>query len=296
VAAHEIVVLASPYNQAKTHSHTPPKETQEHAVINLLQNIDPLYVLSGVLVGGLVGFTGVGGGSLMTPILILVFGIHPSTAVGTDLLYASITKTGGSFVHGYNRTIDWRVVGRLALGSVPFTALTILLLYKMKIDSKATQTLISDILGVALFFTAISLLFRKPFMAWYSARVPEPNPVLVRNLTIVTGAVLGVLVSLSSVGAGAIGVMALVMLYPKMEARRIVGSDIAHAVPLTLIAGIGHSFLGSINWHILVSLLVGSIPAIVVASIASARMSDTIIRVSLAIVLILVCLRFWFMH
>jgi uncharacterized membrane protein YfcA len=265
-------------------------------VTNLFENVDPLYVLSGVLVGSLVGFTGVGGGSLMTPILILVFGIHPSTAVGTDLLYASITKTGGSFVHGYNKTIDWKVVGLLALGSVPFTALTILMLYVLKIDSKVTQTLISDILGFALLFTAFSLLFRKPLMQWYGRNVRELNPKFVRSMTILTGAVLGVLVSLSSVGAGAIGVMALVLLYPQMDARRIVGSDIAHAVPLTLIAGIGHSFLGTINWHILVSLLVGSIPAIIVASIASARTSDTVVRVSLAVVLLLVCARFWFMH
>jgi uncharacterized membrane protein YfcA len=265
-------------------------------MLDFLQHVDPLYVISGVLVGGLVGFTGVGGGSLMTPILILVFGIHPATAVGTDLLYASITKTGGSFVHGYNKTIDWRVVGRLALGSVPATALTVLVLYEMKVDSKTTQDIITRVLGVALLFTAFSLLFRKPLMQWYGARVPELNPVLVRNLTILTGVVLGVLVTLSSVGAGAIGVMALVMLYPKMEARRIVGSDIAHAVPLTLIAGIGHSFLGAINWHILTSLLVGSIPAIVVASIASARMSDTTVRVALAIVLLFVVARFWFIH
>lgn len=265
---------------------------------HLLQHIDPLYVLCGVLVGALVGFTGVGGGSMMTPILILVFGIHPSTAVGTDLLYASITKTGGSFVHGYNRTIDWKVVGLLALGSVPFTALTILMLYVLKIDSKATQALISDILGVALLFTAVSLLFRKPLMKWYasSGRARELNPNFVRSMTILTGAVLGVLVSLSSVGAGAIGVMALVLLYPQMDARRIVGSDIAHAVPLTLIAGLGHSFLGTIDWHILISLLVGSIPAIVIASIASARTSDTVVRVALAIVLLLVVVRFWFMH
>src|SRR5215468_8326160 len=122
---------------------------------NLFSNIDPLYVISGVLVGTLVGFTGVGGGSLMTPILILVFGIHPSTAVGTDLLYASITKTGGSFVHGYNRTIDWKVVGRLALGSVPATALTLLVLYLSGAEGGAAQALITRVLGVALFLTAI---------------------------------------------------------------------------------------------------------------------------------------------
>jgi hypothetical protein len=223
-----------------------------------------------------------------------MFGIHPATAVGTDLIYASVTKTGGSIVHGYNKTIDWRVVGRLALGSVPATALTVLALYYLKIDSKATKVIITNALGFALLFTAFSLLFRKPLMAWYGARVPELNPVFVRNMTIVTGVVLGVLVTLSSVGAGAIGVMALVMLYPKMEARRIVGSDIAHAVPLTLAAGLGHSILGTIDLVILKSLLVGSIPAIIVASIASARMSDTIIRVMLALVLLAVVVRFWF--
>ena len=266
-----------------------------NALMTFLHEINPLYVLSGVLVGSLVGFTGVGGGSLMTPILILVFGIHPATAVGTDLLYASITKTGGSFVHGYNKTIDWKVVGKLALGSVPMTALTVLILYELKVDSKTTQMLITRVLGVALLFTAVTLILRKPLMRWYGARVGDLNPRLVTTLTVVTGAVLGVLVTLSSVGAGAIGVMALVLLYPKMPAQRIVGSDIAHAVPLTLVAGLGHSFLGTINWHILESLLVGSIPAIIVASIASARTSETAVRVALALVLILVCLRFWFL-
>ncbi|HTW34865.1 MAG TPA: sulfite exporter TauE/SafE family protein [Rhizomicrobium sp.] len=263
-------------------------------LLHFLGTVDPRYVLSGVLVGGLVGMTGVGGGSLMTPLLILVFGIHPVTAVGTDLIYASVTKASGSVVHGYNRTVDWRVVGRLALGSIPATALTIAALYFLHVDSKATQIIITRVLGFALLFTAISLLLRKPMMRWYSAHVPEMPPERVRRLTILTGAVLGVLVSLSSVGAGAIGVTALVLLYPKLEARRIVGSDIAHAVPLTLVAGIGHSFLGAINWHILGSLLVGSIPSIIVMSIVSARASDTAVRVALAGVLVLVCVKFWF--
>jgi uncharacterized membrane protein YfcA len=262
---------------------------------NLLAHIDPLYVISGVLVGGLVGFTGVGGGSLMTPILILIFGVHPASAVGTDLLYAAATKTGGSLVHGYNRTIDWKVVGRLALGSVPMTALSVLLLYWLGVDSKASQSIVTKTLGLALLATAILLFLRKPIMAWYDRAIGEPNPALVARLTVLTGAALGVLVTLSSVGAGAIGVTALVMLYPKMPAQRIVGSDIAHAVPLTLLAGLGHSVLGTIDLHILVSLLCGSIPAIVVASVASARMSDTIVRVSLGVVLLVVVVRFWFL-
>lgn len=261
---------------------------------DFIQSLDPLYVLSGVLVGGLVGFTGVGGGSLMTPLLILLFGIHPATAVGTDLIYAAVTKTGGSIVHGYNRTVDWRLVLRLATGSIPATLFTIAVLYWLKIDSDATKVLITRTLGVALLFTAALLLFRKPLLRWYDAHVGELDADRVRRLTILTGVVLGVLVTLSSVGAGAIGVTALVMLYPKMEPRRIVGSDIAHAVPLTLVAGLGHSLLGSINTHILVSLLAGSIPAIIVMSLVAARASETAIRVALAVVLIVVCVRFWF--
>jgi hypothetical protein len=167
-------------------------------------------------------------------------------------------------------------------------------LYWLKIDSKATSLLITRTLGVALLLTAALLLFRKPMLRWYDANVGELNPQRVKRLTILTGVVLGVLVTLSSVGAGAIGVTALVMLYPKMEPRRIVGSDIAHAVPLTLVAGLGHSLLGSINTHILVSLLAGSIPAIIVMSLVAARASETAIRVALAAVLIVVCVRFWF--
>lgn len=264
--------------------------------MHFLGSISPLYIMSGVLVGSLVGFTGVGGGSLMTPLLILVFGVHPSTAVGTDLLYASITKTAGSAVHGASRTISWRVVGWLALGSVPMSVLSILLLYKLGIDSKAAQEVITRVLGVALLFAAISLFLRKPLMQLYDRRVGELPPGRVACLTVLTGAVLGVLVTISSVGAGAIGVTALVFLYPKMPARQIVGSDIAHAVPLTLLAGLGHSILGTVNYGMLVSLLIGSIPAIIVASIAAARLSDTIVRVALGCVLLLVCARMWFLH
>ncbi len=257
--------------------------------------IDPLYVLSGIVVGALVGFTGVGGGSLMTPILILVFGIHPAAAVGTDLLYAGITKTGGSLVHGFNKNIDWKVVGLLALGSVPLTLLTVWLLYVLGIDSKTAQQLITKVLGVALFLTAILLIARAPLLRFYERHTARLTPRRVGWLTVATGAMLGVLVTISSVGAGAIGVTALVLLYPKMPSQRIVGTDIVHAVPLTLLAGLGHSFLGTINLHILFSLLLGSVPAIIVSSIASSRASDGVVRAALAGVLLLVCARFWFL-
>ena len=262
-------------------------------MLNLVHGIDPLYVFSGLVVGALVGFTGVGGGSLMTPILILLFGVHPSSAVGTDLIYASITKTAGSVVHNRNRGIDWRIVGLLALGSVPMTLLTILALYEVGIDSKGVQLLITRVLGIALFFTAMSLIFRSRLLRWHEKHIGELEPRLVSALTVATGAVLGVLVTISSVGAGAIGVTALVLLYPKLPSQRIVGTDIAHAVPLTLLAGLGHSILGTINLHILVSLLCGSLPGIVAASIAMARTPEVAVRATLATVLLLVCARFW---
>lgn len=263
--------------------------------MQVLTYFEPLYILSGVLVGALVGFTGVGGGSLMTPLLILVFGVHPASAVGTDLLYAAATKTAGSAVHGFNKTIDWKVVLRLAAGSIPLTILTVALLYWLGIESKAAQALITKMLGVAILITAVALLFRKSLMKLYEQRIGSVDPRYVGPLTVAVGAALGLLVTISSVGAGAIGVTALVFLYPKMPMRRIVGTDIAHAVPLTLLAGLGHSILGTTDLHILASLLVGSIPAIVIASMLSARLPENAIRYALATVLLLVCGRLWLM-
>jgi uncharacterized protein len=257
--------------------------------------IDPLYVFSGVLVGTLVGFTGVGGGSLMTPLLILFFGVHPASAVGTDLLYAAATKTAGTAVHGFKKTVDWKVVGLLAAGSVPFTALTVYLLWHLGIDNKATQGLITNVLGVALLITALSLFMRERLMTLYEKRLGSLESSLISPLTVLTGAILGVLVTITSVGAGAIGVTALVFLYPKMPAQRIVGSDIAHAVPLTLIAGAGHSVLGTIDWNVLGSLLIGSVPAIVVASFIAPKVPEKAIRIALGCVLLAVCARFWLM-
>ena len=257
--------------------------------------IDPLYVLSGVMVGTLVGFTGVGGGSLMTPLLILFFGIHPASAVGTDLLYAAATKTAGTAVHGWKKTVDWKVVGLLAAGSIPLTAITVFMLWYMGIDNKATQGLITKVLGVALLITAISLFMRERLMKLYESRGGGGASALVAPLTVLTGAILGVLVTISSVGAGAIGVTALVFLYPRMPAQRIVGSDIAHAVPLTLLAGAGHWMLGSIDWGLLGSLLVGSVPAIIVASFLAPKVPEKAIRIALGCVLLAVCARFWLM-
>lgn len=256
--------------------------------MSALHALQPLYSMTGFAVGLLVGLTGVGGGSLMTPLLILLFGIHPATAVGTDLLYAAATKTVGSAVHGFNRTIDWRVVRLLAIGSVPTTILTIFGLSHIGINSPAARDLITGVLTVALFITAATLVFREKIVARYAGRLGALQKKQTDILTIIVGGVLGVLVSITSVGAGAIGVTALVLLYPKLPTARIVGSDIAHAVPLTLAAGIGHWFIGSINFDVLISLLAGSIPGILIGSYAAVRIPETALRLVLAGTLIVV--------
>src|SRR6266516_4690105 len=198
--------------------------------------IDPLYVVSGFAVGLLVGMTGVGGGSLMTPLLILLFGIHPVTAVGTDLLYAAATKTAGTAAHGWARSIHWPAVIRLASGSIPASILTLVVLWKLDLSGESSRSLVNLVLCFALILTATSLLFRKAIIARYRWRLEQLDPRSTTRATVLVGAALGVLVSISSVGAGAVGVTALLLLYPRLPMTRIVGSDIAHAVPLTLVA------------------------------------------------------------
>ena len=258
--------------------------------------IDPLYSLSGFCVGMLVGMTGVGGGSLMTPLLIILFGVHPATAVGTDLLYAAITKTGGSLVHGFAHSIDWRVVRRLASGSIPATIITLAVLSHFNLNSDAASSLITLVLSIALFVTAFVLVFGTKIVAIYRSRVSELDPQYTANSTVLVGLLLGVMVSLSSVGAGAIGVIALVLLYPQLPMAKIIGSDIAHAVPLTLVAGLGHWMIGSVDWHIIISLLVGSLPGIFVGSYFAIRMPERALRLILASILFVVASRIAYNH
>ena len=256
--------------------------------MGFLHLINPLYTASGFAVGMLVGFTGVGGGSLMTPLLVLMFGIHPATAVGTDLLYAGVTKISGSVVHGLNDAINWRVARRLAFGSVPAAALSLLTLSHFGVDSKGTSVAITTTLGFALILTAVTLVFRRRLLASAASFLDRRSDKAIGLLTTMLGAVLGVLVSISSVGAGAIGVTVLLMLYPKMPTVRIVGTDIAHAVPLTLLAGAGHWWLGSVDWLLLVSLLCGSIPGIAIGSHFASRVPERVLRPLLAGTLALV--------
>ena len=262
--------------------------------MSFLASLDPLYPLSGFVVGMIVGLTGVGGGSLMTPILVLLFGVHPSTAVGTDLLYAAATKSAGTFMHGMSKTISWPIVVRLASGSVPATLLTIGLLRSYGLTSAKTSGTIAFVLGIALVLTSLSLIFRKKILEFAQKRSGSPSPLRTTVLTVLTGATLGVLVSVSSVGAGALGVTALLILYPKLPTVQIVGSDIAHAVPLTLIAGMGHWWLGSVDWMMLVSLLIGSVPGIIVGSKLAPKLPDGVLRPILATVLAIVGLRLVF--
>ncbi len=250
--------------------------------------MDWLYTLSGFIVGFVVGVTGVGGGSLMTPVLVLVFGIAPATAVGTDLLYASLTKMGGSWVHGRRGTVDWKVVKLLAMGSLPAALLSMALLHYLALDEKHLKSLITSVLSVALLLTAAALLF-KPYLIKLGRR---PDGVMfelhahhLTGATIFTGAILGVLVTISSVGAGALGVVVLLFLYPRAPMAKIVGTDIAHAVPLTLIAGLGHAALGTVNYGLLGSLLLGSLPGIYLGSHLGIKIPDHVLRPILATML-----------
>ena len=250
--------------------------------------INGFYSLAGFVVGILIGLTGVGGGSLMTPLLVLLFNFHPATAVGTDLLYASVTKTVGSVTHGWRGTVDWRIVGRLAAGSVPASLLTLGVLYALGSPSAFVAHVITMVLGAALVLTACAIIFRTNILAFAARRRSEENPARTAVATIGLGAALGVLVSLTSVGAGALGVTALLLLYPKLPIRRIVGTDIAHAVPLTLIGGLGHWLIGSVDLHLLGSLLIGSIPGVIIGSALAGRMSDKALQPILAVILLIV--------
>ena len=256
--------------------------------------IDLHYAMAGCLVGALMGVTGIGGGSLMTPILILLFGMLPGSAVGTDLLFAAVTKTVSSLVHGLNGTIEWRVVCRLAAGSIPATAASVIILSWLHLNAGGASHVITVVLSVALLATAAALISRNAIFARYGQRLADLNEISISGLTIAMGALLGFLVTFSSVGAAAIGVSALVLLYPRIPMARIIGSDIAHAVPLTLIAGLGHAVIGSIDLHALTSLLAGSLPATIVASAISARVPDRVLRYVMAAVLTIIGSKFAF--
>lgn len=235
--------------------------------------------------------TGVGGGSLMTPLLVLLFGFHPATAVGTDLLYASVTKSVGTAVHGRNKTVDWHIVRGLALGSVPAAIVTLVLMAKFGATGHKSPALLNVLLGAALLLTSLAIFFRPWILKRIGPRFDHLAESGTNRWTVLLGAVLGVLVSLTSVGAGALGTTALLLLYPRLPVARIAGSDIAHAVPLTLIAGIGHWLMGSVDFLLMGALLIGSIPGIILGSHLAGKASDAVLRPILAVTLLVVSVR-----
>ncbi len=226
-----------------------------------MPHIDLLAVLGGLVVGLIVGITGVGGGSLMTPLLISVFKLHPTTAIGTDLWFAALTKSGGGWAHYRLGHVESRITALLLAGSLPATLAAVAWMHASGERPQWSQAL-TVALGVALLLTALSVAYRS-FWAALGLQLERYTAGRRRALlTVAAGALLGVLVSLSSVGAGAIGATLLLLLYPRLAPQKIVGTDIAHAVPLTLVAGIGHATLGHVEWALLGTLLIGSLPGI----------------------------------
>ena len=247
-------------------------------------------VIAGLVVGFIVGMTGVGGGSLMTPIL-LWFGINPATAVGTDLLYAAITKSSGVLVHRKNKNIDWAITGWLTLGSVPAVAMTLWFLSTLHTAPDAMNAIIKQALGFVLFATALAIFFKKRLLEFAHKRAGgnyNPSGSRLNVMTVITGLILGTMVALTSIGAGALGTVALFILYPLLPTRRLVGTEIAHAVPLTLVAGLGHASMGNMDWGVLGFLLVGSLPGIWLGSHLTGRISDEVLRPCLATMLVLI--------
>ena len=254
------------------------------------------FIISGFLVGMLVGVTGVGGGSLMTPLLVFLFGFKPVVAVGTDLLFAAITKTSGVFVHhGNHKSVEWRIVGLLAAGSLPAAVATLFVLNHFARIGKETTGIITFTLGIALILTALALIFRTYLQkAGKSSEEHQPGRFhhLQAPATVLTGLMLGVLVTMSSVGAGALGTVALLFLYPRLPTLKVVGTDLAHAIPLTAIGGFGHWQLGHVDFTLLGSLLVGSLPGIWIGSHLSAKIPEKVLRPVLAGVLMLIGFKF----
>ena len=247
--------------------------------------------IAGFGVGLLVGLTGVGGGALMTPLLVLLFGVSPATAVGTDLWFAAITKSVGGVVHNKRGSVDWEVFRRLCWGSIPASLITLAILHYSGAGKMANGFLIQA-LGVVLILTAAAMFFKKRLHGFgrhlrdiAAEKFKGAQP----SLTVLAGVILGVLVTTTSIGAGALGAVMLLYLYPyRMKPQLLVGTDIVHAIPLTIVAGSGHLLLGNVDLVLLASLVLGSIPGVIVGAMASHRAPEHILRASIAAVLVAV--------
>lgn len=251
--------------------------------------MDWFNALAGLLVGVIVGVTGVGGGSLMSPILILLFGVAPATAVGTDLWFAAVTKSAGSVVHHRQESADLAIVGWLCAGSIPAALITLFFLFEAG-GHQMKHGLIVTMLGAMLLVTSVATLFRRQLV---TAMIDVDDEARARRfvrfqpaLTALAGAILGVLVTLTSVGAGALGATLLLMLYPlRLTARKLVGTDIMHAVPLTLVGGFGYMIAGAVDLKLLAMLLIGSIPGIIIGSRLTLYLNELFVQRALAVIL-----------
>jgi uncharacterized membrane protein YfcA len=247
--------------------------------------VDWLAIISGFGIGAIVGMTGVGGGSLMTPLLIGVFKLNPAVAIGTDLWFAAITKSGGAWAHHRHGHVDYRITGLMLAGSIPASLATVALMHYTGV-TKGWASALTFALGIALLLTAVTIAYRSAWQA-LGLRLERWLPESRKNvLTVVAGFLLGVLVSLSSIGAGALGATLILLLYPRLPAHRLVGTDIAHAVPLTLVAGIGHATLGHVDWGLLGALLIGSLPGIWLGAQLTKVMPDRLVRALLCVSLV----------
>jgi uncharacterized membrane protein YfcA len=256
-----------------------------------------LYMLAGGSVGFVVGMTGVGGGSFMTPIL-LGFGFSPATAIGTDLLYAAITKSGGVITHARQRSVDWKVVSLLVMSSIPASLVTTLALRHLQKTGFDYSAILTSALGIMLMITSLVLFFRtllireRHHLADSHSSIGEFERRHAGWLTFVMGVIVGVMVTLSSVGAGAVGATVLMMLYPRMPMIRVIGTDLAYAVPLTAVAGLGHMQLGHIDYWLLLSLIAGSLPCIWLGTKMANRVPEKIMQRIMASILLLLGIRY----
>jgi uncharacterized membrane protein YfcA len=246
----------------------------------------------------LVGLTGVGGGSIMTPILVLLFGQSPSVAVGTDLLFAATTKIAATLSFGFSRRVAWPIVGRLLLGSIPGSAAVVFVLWRSRSTPSVAEAITSRALAIILALAAVALIFQTPLQQLGATLASRAILQVERHkllLTAIAGLVLGVAVTLTSVGAGALGVVMLAALYPvRLTPDKLVATDIAHALPVTLIAGFGHVILGQVNFHVLGALILGSIPGVLIASRLTLRLPAQAIRLLIGVVLAIVSERMFF--
>lgn len=267
-----------------------------------------LLVLSGGLVGFAIGLTGVGGGSLMTPILLLL-GYPAPVAIGTDLLYAALTKSSGVFFHHKKQNVDWKAMALLAAGSIPVSiGLSLLVMNAGLAENAQYESLLTSFLGIMLVITALVIGFQKHIQKRLNnGNIPEPHHGLeppfygypqkhTAIMTFLLGLLLGFCVTMASVGAGAIGAAILFLLYPRWKATTVVGTGIAHAVPLTLVAGLGYLANGLVDMVLLGSLLIGSLPGIYLGTHVGSLFPDKVMRAILVALLLLLGLYFAVIH